>query len=186
MGVIMDISSLSTGLSVGLSKSKLPAASQIRSMTDGLLVSLLPSASSRTSTGLGANLDIYAAVSQQSLGVLSGGRSALEIANLNLGIDMSQQTAVATADAGNGVAATPAQPDTTSDGTTPQPADKRPEILDQILKEAGYVKQDENPYVVQKDFFAVPETLANKAPSQYFSSPSLSNPGLGGLLNSLG
>jgi hypothetical protein len=97
-------------------------------------LNLLPPAPS--GTGLGGSLDIYDAISAQSLGALAGGRSAVELANIKLGIDASQ----------------------TESGAKPAEAaaDKDPPLgatLDQLLKEDGFTPQD-NPYSVRTDFFA--------------------------------
>jgi hypothetical protein len=104
-----------------------------------LVSGLLPSMTSGTARGstqrLGLGADIYTAVGMQTQGMMSRGLTGVQIANVSLGIDMSQ----AAKDAAE------AEPDA--------PAGRRP-----------------------------PEEAA---PRNY-SNPELSNPGLGGLLDSLG
>lgn len=154
------------------------AMSQFKAEQGNGLLSLLPA----PSPGLGLNLDIYAAVGMQSQGLLSGGRTALELANISLGIDTSQAAAHADAADADALGATPA------DGT--QTAAHGSAILDGLLKAEGYVAPEADPYVVQTDFFAEMDAGTGaslpSAPATYYSNPGFSNPGLGGLLNSLG
>jgi hypothetical protein len=198
----MDISGLGSTSSsssatstASTAKSSTPAFSQVKIQNDSQLVSMLPSPSFG---GLGGNVDLYDAISKQSQGLLmAGGRTAMEIANISLGIDMSQSYSVTDSSAtgasasapatttGTAAAATPAKPDPAS-AITPPSGSQNLSMLDQILKEGGYVAPTADPYVVNKDFFA--DQVQNTAPpaSPYYTSQSLSNPALGGLLNSLG
>jgi|GEM_PF-6137050 len=123
----MDISSIGSGsltnptaASTSATKSAQPSSSaltnfgQAKSMTDSMLVSLLPSASGY---GIGGNLDIYAAVGKQSQGLLAGGRMALEIANISLGIDMKQVPASTDSPTPDSPSATSTAPSTAAPGT---------------------------------------------------------------------
>jgi hypothetical protein len=109
------------------------------SLVSGLLPSLTPGMTQGTARGstqrLGLGSDIYTAVGMQTQGMMSRGLTGVQIANVSLGIDMSQ----ARKDAAE------AEPEA--------PAERKP-----------------------------PEAAA---PRNY-SNPELANPGLGGLLNSLG
>lgn len=96
--------------------------SQFKVQAGEQLLSLLP-APAPSSTGLGLNMDMYSIIGMQSQGLLSGGRTAIEIANISLGLDAG-----------------------TSSQTPP----------------------------------------AGTGAPLYYSNPSLFNPGLGGLLDSLG
>lgn len=193
----MDISSLGSSTTPVKSTSTTGTAlanfGQAKSMTDSMLVSLLPSASM---PGIGGNLDIYAAVGKQSQGLLAGGRTALEIANISLGIDMKQTstdvvpTPSSTDPAAADTAQTGASDASAGSATT---ATHTHDILNDLLKADGYVAPAPDPYVVQKDFFADQGATGNGAASsgtssttQYYTNPDLSNPNLGGLLNSLG
>ena len=107
-----------------------------KALNQGAIVSgLLPALSSDSgssgsagfSTGLSA--DIYTAVGMQTQGMMSRGLMGIQIANISLGIDMSQ---------------------------------------------AG------------KDATAAKEAEKEAAAPRYYTNPDLSNPALGGLLNSLG
>lgn len=134
----MDISGLTSGSAGGFAgfggTSALPPSVQAKIMNQTQSLNLLPQVSS---PGLGASLDIYDAISAQSLGALAGGRSAIELASIKLGIDASQpEEAAKPADAA---------------------ADKNPPIgatLDNLLKEDGYKPPEDNPYSVRTDFFA--------------------------------
>jgi hypothetical protein len=117
----------------------LPAGTQSRLMAQSQSLNLLPPV---PTSGLGVNLDIYAAVGQQALGALAG-RSSVELAQLSIAGREPAPSAVPEAPSG---ASEPA-------GT---PRHKDPAIgstLDAILKEDGFVPQ-ENPYEFRKDFFA--------------------------------
>jgi hypothetical protein len=111
------------------------------SLVSGLLPSLTPGMAQGTARGstqrLGLGSDIYTAVGMQTQGMMSRGSTGVQIANVSLGIDMSQ--------AHKEKDAAEAEPEA--------PAERKP-----------------------------PEAAA---PRNY-SNPELSNPGLGGLLNSLG
>lgn len=156
----------------------LPPSVQSKIFNQTQSLSLLPSVSS---PGLGGSLDLYAAVNMQSMGLLSGGRAAVELANISLGIDPSAPSASGTAADGTGG---DAQANSVPKDTHPG---KNPPIgatLDKLLKEAGFTPQT-NPYEFRSDFFA-DEKPAAAAETPYFSNPGLSNPSLGGLLDSLG
>lgn len=143
----MDISALSSGASgssgSALSGQMAPLASKKaadslglnKAINQGAIVSgLLPalaSGSSGSSRPAGLSSDIYTAVGMQTQGMMSRGLMGIQIANISLGIDMSQ-----------------------------------------AAKDAAPEKQAEDD--------------ATAAPTRYYSSPELSNPALGGLLNSLG
>jgi hypothetical protein len=151
----MDISSLGSAGAGGFTgfggMSSLPAGVQSKLMIQSQSLNLLPPVSSE---GLGGSLDIYAAVGQQALGALAG-RSAVELSQIMLA----------------GRAAEPPQPAASEDaGPAKASGPKDPPLgstLDAILKENGFVPQEENPYAFRKDFFADKGSL-------------------GGLLNSLG
>jgi hypothetical protein len=177
----MDISSLSSSAQTG-TPSQNPSASisQFKAQQSGQLLSLIPAPASMP--GLGLNLDIYAAVGMQSQGYLSGGLMSIELANISLGIDMSKLSPAAGAtDTGSADASAAQAP------TTPAaPASHTNTVLNDILKADGYVAPAENSYSVQTDFFAKSDSPVAASPSAYYTNPSLSNPGLGGLINSLG
>lgn len=164
----MDINAIPAGSSVpGISPKK--AADSLglsKALHQGALVSgllpALPSASGPAGSSGHAGLgDIYTAVGMQTQGMMSRGLMGIQIANISLGIDMSQAVKEAGAakdtDAGKDAVAE---------------------------KDAG------------KDAEKTPESDAEKASAQdgapdpeatrYYSNPDLANPGLGGLLNSLG
>jgi hypothetical protein len=181
----MDIGSLSSSAQTG-TPSQNPSASisQFKAQQSGQLLSLIPAPASMP--GLGLNLDIYAAVGMQSQGYLSGGLMSIELANISLGIDMSKLSPAASAagtDAGGASSAT--APATTTPGTA-APASHTNTVLNDILKADGYVAPAENTYAVQTDFFADSDSPAPASAPAYYANPSLSNPGLGGLINSLG
>jgi hypothetical protein len=100
---------------------------------------LLPTPAS--SPGLGLNLDIYSAISSQANGLLAGGRTALQIANISLGIDMKAADPAAGTDSGGH-----------ADGVVDGGASGN-SALDAILKADGFVAPKADPYVVQTDFF---------------------------------
>lgn len=161
--------------------------SQFKAQAGGQMLSLLPSAAS--SPGLGLNLDIYAAVGMQTQGMLSGGLTSIELANISLGIDMSQRANdAATADSGSpdASAADAASAHAVSPPATAAPSSHTNTVLNAILKADGFVAPEENAYAVQTDFFAQPASPAAGPAPAYFTNSSLANPGLGGLLNSLG
>ena len=154
----MDISGLGLGAGAGAgSVSRYPgissaaSISQFKAQQGGQLLTLLPSAPSAPGLGLGLNLDVYAAVGSQSRGLLSGGLTALEIANISLGIGMK----AANPAAGKGAA----DPDgaASNNGVTvaadPPQAKRGNAALAAILKADGFVAPKADPYVVQKDFF---------------------------------
>ncbi len=129
---------------------QMPSSWELRAQSQSLLVSSLQSSPSLASSGLGGNLDIYSAVSQQGMGLLSSGsRTAMEIANISLGIDMSQKPHYGEdkADATDETDATPAK-------EVEKPKEAPMSIFDKVLKESGYVKPADDPYVYQVDFFA--------------------------------
>ena len=150
-------------------------------------------------------MDIYAAVGMQAQGYLTGGLMSIELANISLGIDMSKPSRSSAAS--DGTAATPGTDAAAAGANGSDPASPAPAattsasashtnvILDRILKEDGYQAPAADPYSVQTDFFASaagsPGGAASSSPSQdatipYYANPGLSNPGLGGLLDSLG
>jgi hypothetical protein len=125
-----------------------PSFSDISASSNSQLVSQLPTAGSGFSQGIGLSLDIYDIVGKQSLGLLTtGGRSAMQIANISLGKDMSEKPKWNSEEA----AIPTEEPKPT---TTPTPVAPKPSIMDKILTESGYVAPAADPYVVQKDFFA--------------------------------
>jgi hypothetical protein len=154
----VDIGSLGTASQIAsLSENPQAALSQFKAQSGSQLLSLIPAPSS--SPGLGLNLDIYAAVGMQAQGALAGGRTAVELASISLGIDMRRS---------------PALPgDEELDATASKPATQGNAILDKILKEGGYVSPAPDPYVVQTDFFA-PQGTGSSAAN-----------GLGGSFNSV-
>jgi hypothetical protein len=167
----------------------------VKTRDDGMMLSLLPplSPSPSFSSGLGGNLDIYAAVGMQAQGLVSGGRTAIEAANASLGIDMSLKFTAGTEDASgaDGSGESPSGTDGASKDAAgaPQTASetKSPsDPLDEILKADGFKPAPADPYVLKKDFFADSENPPESSPTRYFTSPDLSNPSLGGLLNSIG
>lgn len=137
----MDISALTNASASGFTgfggTASLPAGVQAKLMSQSQSLNLLPPVSG---PGLGSVLDIYDAVDKQALGALSG-RSSVELANLSLG-NLGDGKASGAQATGNGEADGP--------GAAPPALGK---TLDQILDEDGFVPQD-NPYSVQKDFFA--------------------------------
>ena len=152
----------------------LPPSVQSRIFNQTQSLSLLPSVST---PGLGGSLDLYAAVNMQSMGMLAGGRAAIELANISLGIDPSAPAASAEraeAPQENG------QPEDTHPGKNPPIG----ATLDKLLKEAGFTPQT-NPYEFRSDFFADAKPAAPDE-TPYYTNPGLSNPSLGGLLDSLG
>ena len=156
----------------------LPPSVQAKIFNQTQSLSLLPSVSS---PGLGAGLDIYAAVNMQNMGMLAGGRAAVELANISLGIDPSAPSATHAAAADtDGDAQAGGVPKDTHPGKNPPIG----ATLDKLLKEAGFTPQT-NPYEFRSDFFA-DEKPADTAETPYYSNPGLSNPSLGGLLDSLG
>jgi hypothetical protein len=192
----MDVSSLGASSANAFTgfggTAGLPASVQTKLFTQTQSLSLLPPVSS---PGLGGNLDLYAAVSMQSMGMLSDSRSALESANISLGIDMS----VAGKEAAAGGAESPDGDEAGSSGAADgpdaaggSPSDTSPgthkpigTILDQVLKESGFTAPAANPYAYRTDFFADSQSAGSQS-QQYFSNPDLSNPSLGGLLDSMG
>lgn len=150
----MDISGLTSaasGFTGFRGTSSLPAGVQARLMTQSDALNLLPSAST---SGLGVNLDIYAAVSQQALGAMSG-RSAIELSRIILA---GRETDPASS-RGDTPGSAGGSDDTAQLGDSEPAASgghKNPPIgstLDAILKEDGFVPK-ENPYEFRKDFFA--------------------------------
>jgi hypothetical protein len=146
----MDISGLASASSSNVfsgygGTASLPAATQAKIMAQSQSLSLLPTA---PSLNLGNLADIYTAVGQQALGALSG-LSAFEITQLSRGIGNGQTTS-----------ALPGAADPSTDGTDSSGSaapGKDPAIgatLDKLLKDAGYVAPEANPYVVTKDFFS--------------------------------
>jgi len=138
----MDISGLTSASAGGFTgfggTSSLPAGVQAKLMTQSQALNLLPPVSG---PGLGAVPDIYTAVNQQALGALSE-NSAYAISNLlsRTGSGGGTGSAAQTSDTPPADAASSKDP---ALGST----------LDQILKEDGFVPQD-NPYALRKDFFA--------------------------------
>jgi hypothetical protein len=180
----MDISSLASGTNFPASQSPQTArknadALAIAKMQDqGALVSgLLPA----VTQGPGLGLDLYTAVGMQSQGMMSRGLMGIEIANVSLGIDMSQA----------GKAESPESADKDAAETEPAATANAAgtghtnTILNAILKADGFETPEANPYAITRDFFADRKALEEMIPRNY-SNPELSNPGLGGLLNSLG
>ncbi len=162
----MDISGLgasSPNAFSGLGGSgSLPPSVQSKLFNQTQSLSLLPPVST---AGLGGSLDIYAAVGMQNMGALSGGRSAMELADISLGIDPSQGTSASRAGA-----TTDADEDTTAGATqgTSGTANKRAPIgamLDKLLEESGFKPEASNPYEFRKDFFADP-TLGGSVDSK--------------------
>lgn len=186
----MEINSLASGTNYPASQSPLPSRKNADSFAiaklqnQGALVSgLLPALArgSAQTTGLGS--DIYTAVGMQTQGMMSRGLQGVEIANVSLGIDMSKAGGYA-ADAGSGASADDAaeEPSGTPNATGPGHTNK---VLEEILKADGVETPEANPYAVTRDFFADRKPSEESA-SRNYSNPELSNPGLGGLLNSLG
>jgi hypothetical protein len=144
----MDISGLTGSAAGGFTgfggMSSLPAGVQSKLMVQSQALNLLPSisVSGASPSGLGGNLDIYAAVGQQTLGALSG-RSSVELAELTIagrGGEPASAPEAASGDSGPAQTSGPKDPPLGS-------------ALDAILKEDGFVPQ-ENPYAFRKDFFA--------------------------------
>jgi hypothetical protein len=188
----MDIASLASGTNYPASQSAQTPQSARKnaeafaiakiqnqgSLVSGLLPSLAQTAQAANAPGLG--LDIYTAVGMQTQGMMSRGLMGLQIANISLGIDMSQSGKEAgpdtsADDASSGTSATPAA---TGSGHTNT-------VLNEILKADGVETPEANPYAVTRDFFADRKT-AEETASRNYANPELSNPGLGGLLNSMG
>jgi hypothetical protein len=178
----MDISAFSSGASESaLSGQKSTSASKKAADSRGLnkalnqsaIVSgLLPAVSSSGSRGSGGlSSDIYTAVGMQTQGMMSRGLTGIRIANISLGIDMSQ----AAKDARDQDAAGPKEADnaaaTDSAGKTAENATEKPPV-----DEAAHAER-------VLDGMMDEET---PAATRHYSSPDLSNPALGGLLNSLG
>jgi hypothetical protein len=141
-----------------------------KALNQGAIISgLLPalasgsSGSSRTRGSAGLASEIYTAVGMQTQGMMSRGLMGVRIANISLGIDMSEAAKDAAEAPGE---KPPADPDEGPAKTGAKPpvdeATHAQRVLDGMLKE-------EEP-----------------ATPRYYSSPELSNPALGGLLNSLG
>lgn len=189
----MDISAITSGASgssgSALSGQSSPLASKKatdslglnKAINQGAIVSgLLPALSSSRSGSTGSaglSADIYTAVGMQTQGMMSRGLMGIQIANISLGIDMSQaaKDAAAANEAEDADAiATPVAEaeDAAAEGTVvpAEPAPKPP------VDEAAHAER-------------LLDGMLNEeapAPSRYYSSPELSNPALGGLLNSLG
>jgi hypothetical protein len=200
----MDISSLSSSQSAtaGTNAASASAASlsQFKAEQGSQLLSLLPAPAS--SPGLGLNLDIYAAIGSQAHGLLAGGRTAMEIANISLGIDMktanpaagtdgSSNTSSAdtsgTTSGGNAAGADGGSSTATANGSSGSASSGHGNSqLDAILKADGFVAPEADPYVVRTDFFSQAAPVAPPTATPTYTNSSLSNPGLGGLLNSLG
>lgn len=153
----MDISGLTSGSSSNVfsgygGTASLPATTQARIMAQSQSLSLLPTA---PSLNLGNLADIYTAVGQQTMGALSG-LSAFEITQLSRGIGDGQTTSALPTAAGSspdGAASTdPSANTAASAAPTKDPAIGA--TLDKLLKEAGYVAPEDNPYVVNTDFFS--------------------------------
>lgn len=176
----MDIGALSSGPSgSALSGHTSPAASKKASDSRGLnkalhqgaIVSgLLPALSSSRSGSrgfAGLSSDIYIAVGMQTQGMMSRGLTGIQIANISLGIDMSQAAKDARDgdEAGSKVADNAAATDS---------AEKKAEIPP--VDEAAHAER------------VLDGMMDQEAPAatRHYSSPDLSNPALGGLLNSLG
>ncbi|MEO7424715.1 MAG: hypothetical protein ABI036_05970 [Fibrobacteria bacterium] len=168
----MDISSLSSSQSATTAANSASVTatslSQYKAEQGSQLLALLPTPAS--SPGLGLNLDIYSAISSQAHGLLSGGRTALQIANISLGIDMKAADPATGTDSGgqaDGVADGGASgKDGENAGAGSATTGTRGNAaLDAILKADGFVVPKADPYVVQTDFF---------------------RSGVGGNLNSLG
>jgi hypothetical protein len=180
----VDIGSLSSASQIGsLSQNPQAALSQFKAQSGSQLLSLIPAPPS--SPGLGLNLDIYAAVGMQAQGVLAGGRTAIEIANISLGIDMRKSPVLpgdedpdgteSGSASSSGGSTDSSEPQSSAMGTAPaKPAAQGNAILDKILQEDGFVAPAPDPYVVQTDFFA----------RQGPNAPPANN-GLGGSINSL-
>lgn len=82
----MDFSITSSGSPWGASGNNF---ARLRNFKAGSALSLLPK-SSPASSGMGLGSDVYEAVSKQTQGLYSGGRTAAYSAKAVLGIDMSQ------------------------------------------------------------------------------------------------
>jgi hypothetical protein len=191
----MDISSLTSATQIG-SQSSNPNASlaQFKAQSGSQMLSLIPAVSS--SPGLGLNVDIYAAVGAQAQGALSGGRTALEIASISLGIDMKQSSVLpgdedleksttdSSASSSTGSTDSSGSQASASDSTGTKTATQRNAILEQILKQDGYVAPDPDPYVLQKDFFSG-TTSSTAIASASYADTDPANPDLGGTLDSL-
>jgi hypothetical protein len=181
----MDISALSSGTS-GTSGSALSGPSDSkkaldsrglnRALNQGAIVSgLLPALSSGSSGhsgshgSAGLSSDIYTAVGMQTQGMMSRGLMGIQIANVSLGIDMSRtaKDAATTKDPDEvSGEETSAAPDGVPAETEVKPPVDEASHAQRVLD--GMLKEEEPPA------------------SRYYSSPELSNPALGGLLNSLG
>ena len=173
----MDINSLSSNpLSPATAGNESPLASQAASkkITDSLSLSktlnqgalitgLLPSLYS----GPGINADLYTAIGMQSSGMLSRGLAGIELANISLGIDTSEKAKAADkaaeeAKADDASGASEASEDAAADKPPVDEAAHAERVLNGLLQSDGV------------------------SGSRLFSNPGFSNPGLGGLLNSLG
>jgi hypothetical protein len=139
----MDISSLPSGASSGFGSLRL--SSQMRTMQ---MVSTLLPAASKSPSGIGLGQDMYSAVASQTQGLYAGGRAAMNSAYAALGIDMSQSTTRKEVAEAVDEATVEEKPE-----AMPEPRKTR-NITDELLKEAGYVKPESDPYVVRTDFFA--------------------------------
>ena len=138
----MDISSLTPGSQTPSPfKTSTAAISQFKAEQANGLLALLPAPSS--APGLGLNLDIYAAVGMQTQGQLAGGRTAIELANISLGIDASQ-------------AKDPASSQTTPANGAQRRRRPRGCHSRRHSQSGRLIAPAANPYVIQTDFFAKP------------------------------
>jgi hypothetical protein len=145
----MNIGGLSFNFNNGAAgAASAPTFGQIQTMAASQTLALLPPASP---PGVGGNLDIYSAISGQSMGLLAGGLEAVELANIKLGIDMSGKNTAAAQDAAEAADTGPAP--ATDSGDDTQASSGSRNITDRLLKEAGY-SYTPNPYEVRTDFFA--------------------------------
>lgn len=160
----MDVSALSSGSPPSQANPR-PASKKPsdeiglnRALNQGAIVSgLLPALSSGSSGSHGSaglSADIYTAVGMQTQGMMSRGLMGIQIANISLGIDMSQ-AAKAAAAAEEAKAADEMPADADSEADAPGTADAA-------------------------------DGADAATSTRYYSNPELSNPALGGLLNSLG
>ncbi len=170
---------------------------QAQTSIDTMLISSLQQSSS---FGAGLNSDLYTAIGKQSMGLLSGGRTAFELADISLGIDNSQKDysnpvptlapSSAASTAAVGAAAVNNNPTNNTTGGT-APASTSPTAspsaspLDSILAADGFTYQPD-PYVYQKDFFAGQNSASPIPAAPVYANASLSGGTVGTLLNSLG
>jgi hypothetical protein len=155
----MDISGLTNSSASGSfpgygGTASLPSLLQAKLAAQSQSLSLIPAISGPNLANLA---NIYDAVGKQTLGAFSG-RSGIEITLLSMGIGDGQTSSALPG--GSNPASSSQPPAASASGSsatgTSSPV-RDPAIgatLDKLLKEAGYVAPDANPYVYRGDFFS--------------------------------